>query len=233
MESHHSQCPQEPVECPFTEAGCKVDVRRQQFEDHMTTSLQQHLMLLMIDRKQLKTELNEMKAKLSQAETRLSFCEANSNLANKLKKSGDSVKIIMPRFSEYRRSGKVWHSLPFYYGKGYKMCLAVHANGVGEGAGTHVSLVVLHLRGEYDDQLKWPTMKCAYKHFRSSYPVYDGVCRFLVCRLDQHPPINEHVEIDFRIKFCSLNSEKIIHMVNDCLTFQVKHNNCFLAVEIN
>ena len=29
----------------------------------------------------------------------------------------------MPKFSEYRRSGKVWHSPPFYYRGGYKMCL--------------------------------------------------------------------------------------------------------------
>jgi hypothetical protein len=66
MEDHYSQCPQpqELLECPFAEVGCKVDVHRQQLEDHMTTSLQQHLLLLMID---LKKELNDMKAELNEA----------------------------------------------------------------------------------------------------------------------------------------------------------------------
>ena len=163
MDRHRSQCPQEPVECPFAEAGCKVDVHRQQLEDHISTSLQQHVLLLMTDREQLKrewkemkTELNEVKAKLSQAETslheaetRLAFCEAFNNQANKLKKPGDSMKVTMSGFSKYRRSGKVWHSPPFYYEGGYKMSLAVHANGVEEGAGTHMSVGVLHFRGEY------------------------------------------------------------------------------------
>ena len=68
MESHCRRCPQEPVECPFAEAGCKVKVRRRQLENHMTTSLQQHVMFLMIDYKQTKTELNEVKTKLSKVE---------------------------------------------------------------------------------------------------------------------------------------------------------------------
>ena len=36
------------------------------------------------------------------------------------------------------------------------MCLNVYANGYGAGAGTHVSVYVCLMRGEHDDQLKWP-----------------------------------------------------------------------------
>ena len=36
------------------------------------------------------------------------------------------------------------------------MCLKVHANGVKEGAGTHVSMSVSLMRGEHDDKLTWP-----------------------------------------------------------------------------
>ena len=36
------------------------------------------------------------------------------------------------------------------------MCLYVDANGVGDGAGTHVSVFVYLMRGEYDDRLVWP-----------------------------------------------------------------------------
>ena len=60
MKSHLSQCPQEPVECPFAETGCKDDVRRHQLENHMATSLQQHLMLVMIDNRQLKSDHKQL-----------------------------------------------------------------------------------------------------------------------------------------------------------------------------
>jgi len=51
--------------------------------------------------------------------------------------------------------GKVWHSPPFYYGDGYKLCLAVYANGKGAGARTHVSVELLQMKGEHDDKLRW------------------------------------------------------------------------------
>ena len=36
------------------------------------------------------------------------------------------------------------------------MCLRVDANGYVIGTGTHVSVLVYLMRGENDDQLKWP-----------------------------------------------------------------------------
>ena len=36
------------------------------------------------------------------------------------------------------------------------MCLAVYPNGIGAGAGTHISASLHLTRGEFDDQLKWP-----------------------------------------------------------------------------
>ena len=216
------------MECPFAEAGCTDGIRRQQLENHMTTSLQQHLMLLMIDHKKLKinneqmkrefyevkaqlskaeTELNETKLRLYEAEARLTFDEDFTNYSgNKLKNNGDSVKFIMPKFSEYRHSGKVWHSPPFYYREGYKMCLAVYANGVGEGVGTHVSVVILHLRGEYDHQLKWPMQSCNI-HTSSSMQhdippeVY---CHLFVCCPLQRP----------QAKLILMNVEKSNAMIN-------------------
>ena len=35
--------------------------------------------------------------------------------------------------------------------------LRVYANGDGSGKGTHLSLFVYLLKGEYDDQLQWPS----------------------------------------------------------------------------
>ena len=41
------------------------------------------------------------------------------------------------------------------------MCFSVEANGFGRGKGTHVSVYLCLLKGEYDDTLMWPVKyKC-------------------------------------------------------------------------
>ena len=75
--------------------------------------------------------------------------------SHRLQVNGSPLTIRMTNFSHYKQSGKVWYSPPFYYGDGYKMQLAVYANGTGAGAGTHVSIVLLRMKGEHDDQLRW------------------------------------------------------------------------------
>ena len=64
---------------------------------------------------------------------------------------------VMDNFSQHKKDGDTWCSTPFYSGpKGYKMHLQVDANGDGSGAGTHVSVFVQIIKGEYDDTLTWP-----------------------------------------------------------------------------
>ncbi|XP_065647117.1 TNF receptor-associated factor 6 isoform X5 [Hydra vulgaris] len=49
------------------------------------------------------------------------------------------------------------HSLPFYTGvPGYKMCLRINLNGIDSGAGTHVSMFVHMMQGEFDSLIEWP-----------------------------------------------------------------------------
>ena len=254
LDSHFSQCPKEPVECPFAETGCKVNICRHQLEGHMSASLQQHMMLLMIDRKQLKGDLNDMKAKLEaefddtkrklikaeteidetklklhEAEARLTFCEAFtcSNPANVLKNYDDCLKLVMPNFSVYCRSGKVWHSPPFYYREGYKLCLAVYANSPG---GSYINVALLHLRGEYDDQLRWPNGHCGQHHYtehtQQSY-------EFFMCGSLRQPQVNECKQLECCEHFCNLESWSLHRkLVNDSLTFKVEYGNCFINVRI-
>ncbi len=49
------------------------------------------------------------------------------------------------------------YSPPFYTSAhGYRLCLRAYLNGDGSGKGTHVSLFLVLMRGEYDDILSWP-----------------------------------------------------------------------------
>ena len=67
------------------------------------------------------------------------------------------TKLIMTNFEKHRRSGGNWISHPFYtHPQGYKMCLRVSANGQGSGKGTHITVAVYLMKGEFDNQLEWP-----------------------------------------------------------------------------
>ena len=48
-------------------------------------------------------------------------------------------------------------SAPFYTSRfGYKLCLRLYMNGDGSGKGTHLSLFLSIMKGEYDSLLQWP-----------------------------------------------------------------------------
>ena len=67
------------------------------------------------------------------------------------------AEFTMTNFQEHRETNDPWGSPPFYtHNGGYKLCIAVYANGVDSGAGSHVSVYVHMMAGPNDDQLKWP-----------------------------------------------------------------------------
>ena len=266
MDSHRSKCPQEPVECPFAEAGCKSNLRRCQLQDHLSRGLQQHLLMVMKDYKETKKKLGKAEAKIYENEAKLNETEDNlhkteDNLhkaegklheaelalkesvvrlsvaedrvawSNKLNSDGDSDKIKMFNFSEYRRSGKVWYSPPFYYREGYKMCLAVYANGVEEGAGTHISMSLMLLRGDRDYQLKWPLQCCdASMHGVIAQARTDGCIQYLIGGPHQRLAVNQdQKQLDHHDQLCSL-SNIALNMENNCLIIEVFWKKCFLEV---
>ena len=66
----------------------------------------------------------------------------------------------MFNFSEHKRVSDKWYSTPFYTGPdGYKLHMEVDADGRSSGKGSHVSVYVCLMKGEYDQVLTWP-FKC-------------------------------------------------------------------------
>ena len=61
MEDHRSQCPEEPVQCPFEEAGCKQKLVQHEMEQHMSANQQQHLLMVLGAYKEMKIANEEMK----------------------------------------------------------------------------------------------------------------------------------------------------------------------------
>jgi hypothetical protein len=73
--------------------------------------------------------------------------------------------VLLWKITEVRRrrgdavSGKTpsIYSQPFYTSQsGYKMCARLYLNGDGMGRGSHFSLFIVIMRGEYDNLLPWP-----------------------------------------------------------------------------
>ena len=170
MSTHRDECPLELMECPFKAEGCKARVVRKDFDNHMSTQIL-HQMLLM------KTKLTQMMRGISKnVDSLLQTCTEDQKLplqsiraiidkSHHLKEEGDTLTIEIPDLSQYKRSREVWRSPPFYVKEGYKVCLAVYPNGIGKGEGTHVSLSLVLMKGEFDDELEWP-IRC---HLRSCY----------------------------------------------------------------
>ena len=67
------------------------------------------------------------------------------------------IHITMPQFSKHKAGSTNWYSEPFYtHLEGYKLVLNVDADGYGSGEGTHVSVFLHLMRGEFDNKLEWP-----------------------------------------------------------------------------
>ena len=65
--------------------------------------------------------------------------------------------VTMYQYSLFKNNNSDWVSTPFYTSeRGYKLHLSVYANGWGSGKGTHLSVCVYLMKGEYDEELKWP-----------------------------------------------------------------------------
>ena len=232
MKDHRSKCPHERMECPFAEAGCKTyQLLRCQLDDHLSSNQQQHLLLVMGAYKQMKDQLHETEAKLTTAVQLLrQGKEADKETVDAivtccltyLKKKGDKVTATMPRVSEYHRSGKIWYCAPFYFKEGYKMCLGVSVKKMESGVCTGVSMSICLLKGEYDEELKWPIgdNQCdpllpprpppPPSDFRMPFVICE---RFHICPMQQLQQTNGQLLHPYKSYF---------NLVNDCLTFTVR-----------
>ena len=163
MTGHKNVCPLEPVECPFWEAGCDAKLVRKELEGHVAVSVQEHLLKSF---QTLRTKVESVQfeisllQKVNKDKTVATFLNCVGTQLQfgrlRLRKTGDMLSFRLKDFSHYKQKGEPWYSQPFYYRDGYKMRLVLHANGIGVGASSHISIVVLLLKGEFDDQLKWP-----------------------------------------------------------------------------
>ena len=162
-------CPYTLIKCPVGCAGCEKGIFRKDIKSHVGDK---QLSVVMIQ-STLAKELAQLHKKMEEVETKLTRIIIDTTMiASKLQsldqpqQPGGRVtgtykpvgaEFTMTNFDEYKRDEDRWYSPHFYtHSNGYKMCLRVDANGNASGQGTHLSVFVYLLQGEFDDQLEWP-----------------------------------------------------------------------------
>ena len=155
LESHlRDQCPLTLVDCPFHYAGCQTQLPRQDMSEHMREPVS-HLTLLASVTQNLVKENQELRQ--TTAELRLKQRAAEEEVQT-LK---DEIKLNLGFPIDFRvKQTNPDVYLPAFYTHphGYRMCVCVYPNGVGEGdgEGPHLSISTYMMQGPFDDHLKWP-----------------------------------------------------------------------------
>ena len=119
--------------------------------------------ILEIMKVQFDADLKEMQEiqqkKLDRLETMLNFSQWGLQL-HTMSISGDvtcPVTIRVSKVEDKKVHKRKWCSDPFYtHETGYRMCLRVIISGVGRNPGNHVSVFLYLMKGQYDNNLKWP-----------------------------------------------------------------------------
>ena len=156
-------CPLQVIQCEFSHAGCKTQVRRSDLSHHMETNRDFHISILSST---LKQQAELIKRQEKQIENFERHCELLPKLEQHVeflmqKVMGTSnlfppVDLVMKDFTRHQTDGIVWFSPPFYtHPGGYKMCLSVDVCGI-DGEGTDIAVFLHLMQGEFDDRLRWP-----------------------------------------------------------------------------
>ena len=165
MAQHLStECPDELVACTYAIAGCEEIVKRKDLQQHVHdkdqhfgTILSSYVSMLQLVRG-LVCAIKYNKRDILQASSLpLPFCNWLQNTPTCYPHPPWVIKMEGFQEKKLKESDKWWFSDPVYsHIGGYKMCLTVYANGEGSGKGTHVSVYISLMRGDDDDNLKWP-----------------------------------------------------------------------------
>ena len=148
---HLKVCLEHRITCP--NPGCGVRYKRKNTLPHISTC----------QRKKIKCDYSKIgcaheSCRDEMAEHISESTEHHLKLAmQQLATQTCPTVIKMDKFQIHKDTSATWYSPPFYsHPRGYKMCLKVYANGIGDDEDTYVSVYLYMMRGENDDNLVWP-----------------------------------------------------------------------------
>ena len=153
-----STCPGEWVECAHKMVGCTSIVKRKDLEEH-TSDKDHHFAVLMKSQASVLCCLSaSFQNKGDPPQLSLLPLPCRPWLQNTPTSYPRPPWVVtMEGYQEKKEEGCRWFSDPVYsHFGGYKVCLSVYPNGISTGEGTFMSLFVHLMRGDNDNNLKWP-----------------------------------------------------------------------------
>ena len=140
----HTKCLYAVIPCKYKGIGCDTELKRKDMAAHEQDD-KIHLHLALDTVKSQQVAINYLRATVKSLQIHM------------VSKDKESVTFRLPEYWKKKEAKEVFQFPPFYtHPNGYHMALRVHANGYGDGEGTHVSVFARILEGEYDAGLKWP-----------------------------------------------------------------------------
>ena len=174
-------CPFTVISCPLGCAACRTkQLPRKDVLAHVNSgALLTHVLQLVGEMKSLKEQLRthkrdrlllqQLAGEKQYLEQRVERLEmSNSELKRQVSElkgqhelssetSDGIIEVTMTNYSQHKRDNDKWYSHPFYSNtQGYKMCLEVVANGYATARGTHLSVYIHLMQGQFDAELRWP-----------------------------------------------------------------------------
>ena len=150
---HLEECPEQLVRCKFSFRGCDAVLPRKALQRHVATSAEHSTEFLLQHVAKLTVLVSELCAKSGVWNS----LEQKTWLTNRFLRKEPPWVVKMTGFQEKKEKNEALFSGPVYsHFGGYKICLKVYANGDSSSQGTHVSVYVYLMRGDNDDNLKWP-----------------------------------------------------------------------------
>ena len=160
MESHLStECPEEYISCKYVMFGCDTAVKRREKETHFSDDTF-HL------KKSMECQLAISRSLVSLFQSPTHIRPDVTSLPLSFRPWLQNTPTCYPHppwvvkfegFKKKKRNEEEWYSDPVYsHFGGYKMCVDIDPNGYDNGKGTHVSACVCLIKGDNDDNLKFP-----------------------------------------------------------------------------
>ena len=164
MGDHLAGCTEELVACTYVSVGCKEEIKRKELQSHLERWKDFHLKGAMDRVEELSTDLLTLCASMwsmaGGAKTGISHLPLPIHpwLQNTPTCYSRPPWVIkMEGFQERKENDVAWFSDPVYsHFGGYKIGVRVHSNGSGNARGGFVSVYIYLMRGDNDDNLKWP-----------------------------------------------------------------------------
>ena len=143
LDAHHSVCHKHIIKCPYAEAGCSVQILREDLMTHLKNSIELHCQTATNLVSKLKHELDCVQKEFKLMNGKLESARV------------PPVTFKISEFHELKSERKIWKS-PFFFSHQWGYKLQLHVNPNNSSSEGYLSAFLYIASGPNDDHLVWP-----------------------------------------------------------------------------